>query len=471
MLTKTRLRSALLGSGAAIALLVPSAAATAGEVDGLKDQIQALQDRLDRIEQDQAAIDERAYTIAPAMAVIGGDMPNSFKLPGSDTSMSISGFIRADFQYDFDMNSDTPRNDGTFLFSQIPLDGSADARRDGEFRFVSRNTGLTIATSTPSEFGEIATVLSIDFVSGTGNELTENGFIPELKEAYGTIGPLLVGQTVSTFADVTSYPTTVDWYNIVSGHFLLQTQVRYTQDLGDGLVVKLALENPDTAGIATQLAPGGTATQSSLTSITDNDAFNGPDSWPDAVIKFDYDDSWGHLGVGGVLRSLQVDNGAGVQDSGIGWGTTVGLSASTFGDDFLTAHFTYGEGVARYFFGGYNDVQVFNFANGALTDLDPVTTWGWHVGYHHAWTDSIASNAAFAWVHTDLDANALYGPGTNRPSSFRTNEDLQSIHVNTFWYPVDQVSIGLEYIRGMRHTFAGDYATANKVQLGFWYSF
>ena len=485
MLTQTRLRSALLGSGAAVALLMPSAAATAGEVDGLKDQIQALQDRLDQLEQDQAAIDERTQGVAPAMLLVtGGDMEGSFKLPGSDTSMKIGGYLRADFTYDFDGNSDN-LGAGSFYFSVLPLDGSFADRRDGEFRFTSRQASLDIQTSTPSEYGEISTYLAIRFwtptVTANESEFTANGYQAKLQEAYGTIGPILAGQTVSTFSDYSSYPTTLDFFGPVGETWIYQTMIRYTHNLGDGMVLKLALENPETQAVATTLNVGTAATVGTLTYISDfyatsaaivAGASGGPDSYPDAVIKLEYDDSWGHLGLGAVFRNLEVDNAAGAQDSAFGWGTIVGLWVPTFGDDSLNASLIYGEGVGRYVFGSNLDAQVTAFAGNGV-NIDPVTTWGWHVGYNHWWTDSLASNAVFGWVHTDVDAVALFGPAnlTRGAAAFSTNENIQSVHVNLLWYPADPVMIGLEYIWGARDALDGQYATANRVQMAFWYSF
>ena len=488
MLTQTRLRSALLGSGAAVALLMPSAAATAGEVDGLKDQIQALQDRLDQIEQDQAAIDERTQGVAPAMLLVtGGDMEGSFKLPGSDTSMKIGGVLRADFTYDFDTGNDA-LGDGSFYFSTIPLDGTAAERRDGEFRFSSQQTWLDIATSTPSEYGEITTYVSFTFSTTGGrdlsNEFTRNGHTPRLAEAYGTIGPITAGQTVSTFIDYSSYPTTLDFFGPVGETWLYQTLIRYTHDVGDGMVLKLALENPEIQAVGTPLVPGGTAVLTGtrttiggstsitgLTYISDGGGLDGPDSYPDAVIKLEYDDSWGHLGLGGVFRNLEVDNGAGAQDAALGWGFLAGLWAPTFGDDSLNAHFIYGEGIGRYVFGGISDALVTNLVAGQTPDVDPITVWGWHVGYNHWWTDSIASNLIFGWVHTDINVTDAFGPGVRGVAQFSTNENVQSVHANILWYPADPVTIGLEYIWGARDTLAGDYATANRIQMAFWYSF
>jgi len=81
------LRAALLGSGAAIGLA--AGPALAGQIDNLKAQFDALQARLDQRES-QGPVAESVPAAAPANAVVGGDYPGSFKLPGTSTSCSAT---------------------------------------------------------------------------------------------------------------------------------------------------------------------------------------------------------------------------------------------------------------------------------------------------------------------------------------------------------------------------------------------
>jgi len=99
MATIKRLHAALMGSGAALALV--AGPALAGQAEDLKAQIDSLQARLDQLEK-QKAVSDGAQAAAPADAVVGGDYPGSFKLPGSDTSFSIHGYTKLDFVYNFD---------------------------------------------------------------------------------------------------------------------------------------------------------------------------------------------------------------------------------------------------------------------------------------------------------------------------------------------------------------------------------
>ena len=234
-----------------------------------------------------------------------------------------------------------------------------------------------------------------------------------------------------------------------------------------GLIPASAATHALTAGaIGTQTVVSGTSNSPGVSGA------GGPDSYPDAVIKLEYDQSWGHLGLGGVFRNLEVDTGAGGQDSAFGWGFLAGLWAPTFGDDSLNAHFVIGEGVGRYILGSFYDAEVTSFRAGLIPEIDPIAVYAFHVGYQHWWTDSLASNAIFGWAHTEIDVTDAFGPGIRAVGvAAGTNENVQSIHANILWYPADPVTIGIEYIWGARHTISGGFATNNRVQMGFWYTF
>ena len=69
-----RLRTALLGSGAAIALLVATGPVAADEIDDLRAQINALQDKVTQIQADETAKPRVAPAAAVSMFVAPGPM-------------------------------------------------------------------------------------------------------------------------------------------------------------------------------------------------------------------------------------------------------------------------------------------------------------------------------------------------------------------------------------------------------------
>ena len=139
------LRTALLGSGAAFALM--AGPALAGESEDLKSQIEQLQSRLDQLEKQQGATDAKvdAKAAAPADAVVGGDFPGSFKLPGSDTSMAIHGYTKLDVLIDVNQQAGD-----SFDVTGLAPNGSAAERRGEQFRIHARQSRLTFETRTPT---------------------------------------------------------------------------------------------------------------------------------------------------------------------------------------------------------------------------------------------------------------------------------------------------------------------------------
>ena len=121
----------LLCSTAAAALMA-SAPAQANDMNEVRVELQNLLDRMERIEQSQSQqvaetsavrtnrtyirkrapqlpdrykpYDVRDLYIMPETArangVVGGDLPGSFKVPGSDTSVAISGWLTMGTVYD-----------------------------------------------------------------------------------------------------------------------------------------------------------------------------------------------------------------------------------------------------------------------------------------------------------------------------------------------------------------------------------
>ena len=125
-MSNLRFRTALLGSGAAIALMAASVPASADELNELKGQIEALQSKLATLEINQiAAQQEQQYVAAPANAVVGGDKPGSFRLPGSNTSVAIGGYAKLDLIYDFSKDvGDSFSPEGIALSSPGPNAGN-----------------------------------------------------------------------------------------------------------------------------------------------------------------------------------------------------------------------------------------------------------------------------------------------------------------------------------------------------------
>ncbi len=283
MKTTLGMRAALLGSGAALALI--ASPAFAGQVDDLKSQIDQLQSQLDQLEQQKAqangsaAVDPNAdptatddqssnprqpqqvkatinaITPGAADAVVGGDIPRSFKLPGSDTSVAIKMLIKADFIYDFDQQL----GDSAQWFLATPkgvVQTTGELQnRGGQFRFDARFSRLTFETRTPTDYGPLSTFIDGDFWGGLagpgaiagsggfGNAFVTNSYLFELRDAFATLGPILVGQFITNILDPEAYGELLDHFGPPGETVTVQTQVRYTQNWGK-FTFSASAENP-----------------------------------------------------------------------------------------------------------------------------------------------------------------------------------------------------------------------------------
>src|SRR5688572_5056252 len=92
------LKSGLLGGAAALALVVASVPAYAqDDISTLRQQLETMKERLAKLEADKN--DKRR--VSAAAAVEAGDKPRSWKLPGTNTSMNIGGFVKFSTQWSF----------------------------------------------------------------------------------------------------------------------------------------------------------------------------------------------------------------------------------------------------------------------------------------------------------------------------------------------------------------------------------
>lgn len=394
------------------------------------EQQDTIQTQEQRIEAQEQQIEQQQATPAPAQAVTGGDKPGSFKLPGTNTSVKIGGYVKGDAIYD--VNSDLG---DTFAVSAIPADGSTAAEREGHFRAHARQTRVNLQSWTPTEFGEIHTYIEGDFFGTGGNEVFSNSTSFRLRHAFGELGPLLVGQTWSNFMYLPSYPDTIDFFGPAGIPFVRQGQVRYTHEASDNLSLSLAIENSEFSGRGPNEETIGS------TRNTANDLQFGIDTLPDFTARATYSTDLFSANLSGVARLLDVDDGGlgAADDSEFGWGVlaagvlNLGELSGIFGQDSLQANFTYGDGIGRYLINGFNQDARLN----ASGNLDTIESWGVAASYTHYWTD-------------DLRSNLVYGHYDTENFAPDATDTLQSIHVNLMWTPFDQVQLGLEWMYGMR---------------------
>jgi hypothetical protein len=401
-------------------------------------------------------------------AVVGGDIPNSFRLPNSETSMRIYGF--AELTAVHEMKGDNSDQDYSTFLPYAPLNGSDQARRNGRSYLTARTSRLGVETSTPTRYGALGIKLEGDFnndprtgnaaVSGSsGNIYTQqatNSYNFRLRHAYGQVGGLLIGQTWSTFMDLDNSPETVDFNGPIGATFIRQPQVRYAYATPAMGTFTAAVENPVSYMLERNVENNSYAPSTS-----------GFSRQPDLIARWDKAFDFGAVSVRALTHEHKIDSGA-ISASKRGYGLAASGLVKTVGDDFMTWGITGGSGIGRYF----------NYAEGAIYDADShriVTekVLGLLLGYQHKASATLRYNVSLGAQRTfnnDYTAYALAkelsgAAGEPYDGRFGINRQLIQSHLGFIWNPTPGVDLGAEYIYGKRKTLADETGNMSRINL------
>jgi hypothetical protein len=454
----------------------------AGQTDDLKSQIDSLQTRLDQIEKQQATIGTNQVA-APADAVVGGDFPGSFKLPGADTSYSIHGSVKLGFAYDSNQSIGDAFQPPNFKANNAP-----SGNYGLHFGGFANQSKLHIETRTPTDYGQMKTVMEFDYRTGSGpafngnnvvgttnapaNDPTGKG-IPRLRLAYGVLGPIEAGKDYYLFSnDFASAPEVIDYWGPQGiGYASRVPLLRYTQVLGKfmlaGEIAAPAATGAEGIGFNDEQAyfTSGTTNGTGAT-VTGSAQYS---EMPEFSAGADYTDAWGHVSVRGKLRELHLENGGGGSTAAntptytltaygyagyVGANVNMGTFLPVLGKDSLAGAIIWGVGDAEDMSASDDEesASVINYGGtGAKITATPMH--GFQVNYRHWWTPTIRSNLAWGLSQLtpshDSSANSL---GTALSSSTAAEEtQAQDVYANIIWSPVSTVNFGLEYIWGEVH--------------------
>jgi len=399
------------------------------EIAELKATIKALQRRVEALEAQQEKNETGLSEIEKLkdesiLTVKKGDFPGSWKRPDSNMSFKIGGYVKLTFYKDLDF---MPSGD-FFIKTQIPVSGTPDSKKDGEFRFNARESRINLDIRGPSPLGRARAFIEGDFF-GSGDSF-------RLRHAYGQAGHILAGQTWSNFMDISAWPELLEIEGPDAAAFARQGQLRWTQTVRKDLTVAVALEDPN-----------GDFT---IDGVGDSDDSNS--KWPDVTSHIRYEDSWGHLQLGGLVRQIRFDDGMGKKDDVIGWGTTVSGNISTFGQDGIQFQGAYGKGIGRYIEGLIDTGS--DAATNSSGDLKALPAGAIFASYQHWWTDTLRSTAGGEYGFVDTSSGQ---PGT-------ATKNWQGAVINLVWNPLPRLLLGVEFGWGRHEVKDGRDGTANRIQ-------
>jgi Porin subfamily len=376
-------------------------------------------------------------------AVTGGSMPGSFKLPGSDTSVKLGGYVKFDAIYsNITQGVDAVANQQT-VDSSIPVgpNGSPTDNKKGQLTFHARQTRLNLATSTPTEYGDLTTFIEGDFFGTDGNESVTNSNGFRMRHAYGALGGFLAGQFWTNFFDENVYAETVDFGGPVGEIFIRQAQARWTQRF-DGGEWSTSLENPESLFAIS----GSPLTAGSATPFRSD-----RDHYPDITGRLKTKNDVGTFNAALMARNIRIDTPAA---AGAKWGGAVSLTGVVpIGNDDFRADVNVGNAIGRYQLSGF-------FPDGYVDAAGQVRlaqAKSAYAAYRHYWAPKLRSSLILAGSQTDIPSGGTF-------NGF--NKSARSAHVNLIYSPVPRVNLGMELIGEKRTVVDGDYGVLRRVQFG-----
>ncbi len=448
----------MIGAVVAGSLLTGQAAASEQElkatVTELREQIEFLTSRLQQLEQKldkqqtpPTALPVEAKTEVVEKKVDIGDTKGSFKIPGTETSLAIGGYVKLDAIYNSRSvgGSGGSNQDDQYLNpGAIPV--AKNEYEDDQVTFHARQSRFWLKSFTPSEWGDLNTYLEMDFFAfqAPGNERVSNSYSPRLRHAFGSLGNFLAGQTWTTFMSAGSLPELNDFGGPVGRVFVRQPQIRWTQPLGDDFNWMFAVESPESTLTVTD-ANGNPSRRTQ-----DSDDF------PDLVTRLNYLQPWGSVAVSAMVRKIQIDSDA-VKDEQFGGAVSVSGRVKAYQRDDVRFMLSYGDVLGRYVSSNlFNDGVINN--KGQLELFDQ---YGGFVAYRHWWNETWRSNIAYGFSYADNVGN----------TSDQINKWSQSAQINLLWSPLPQTTFGLEYTFAERELENGDDGNLSRVQFSGSFNF
>jgi len=416
-----------------------------------------------------------------------GSFPGSFLVPGTQTSFKVGGYVKFDYTYDFgaqqsivggadpigialDSKNFSPNGGGGVV---VTLPADAGHHIHGTSQMTASESRFNIETRTPTSFGELKTFIEGDFTDPNGlthsNSFKVNsnssGF--RLRQAYGTFGPFLAGQTLSLFRDGSAEAETLDFGGPMALGVTRQPQVRYTFDFGNGLTWAVSAENPQTQVF-------DTSNQSSSSTFKQGQG----DKIPDFVTAVQYSAPWGRLKLAGVARDLYWHNGVedttfgGKNASAFGWGVAFSGNWNVpIGKDGLGWEAAYGRGAGRYINSdGPPTPDAYHLEDaGERGSIHPIASWLVSANYVHFWTDTLRSNIAGSFWQQRNQSLISATPGSSNETSLW--KEAYTAHANLIWSPVPQTNFGVEFIRMMGKMQSGQKGELTRVQMSAQFKF
>lgn len=368
-----------------------------------------------------ADLAKKAPAAANYVKVCDAQGAGFFYIPGSDTCLKISGYLRSE-TYAFANNS--AWNDG--VGGSAPSEGG---HRDQNTFGTFARAELDIDARTNTEWGLLRSFVALQaqVVSGGGTEMI-------LDKGFVQFGGLTAGRAQSMFDFYTG--STVAYYEAAHSDAVVNL-LAYTQEFGNGLSATLSIEDPSTGGRRSSGEIDGVSV----------DPYGGVKT-PDVVVALKIEQAWGKAQVAAALHDdygmrRTYDGTSGTYDYGsnksrLGYAFMAGVDVNIGSADELILQASYAKGAISYVLPSvYGSALDFWYGSSSETaKIEQTTAWALATGWNHKWTETISTQFEASWANIDW-TKAVNATGTSDFTQLDLLADLT-------WQPVENLSIVAE---------------------------
>lgn len=361
-----------------------------------------------------------------------GAVPGTVRLAGSRTSIGAGGRFEGHAAWSDREFAAGHKGRDILYFPNIPV---ADSSREGsQFRSQARQSRLWLRALHPLGDNDSADADEFEAYVEWDMEETPDSYKLRLRHAFVNLGPVLAGRSYTTFINTAALPE-ID-SGVAPGEVVTKrAQLRWTGALTDNTELRLALEEPDS-----RIAPMGGSV--GFRSFDD-------DHVPNLVGRFTRYTEHGEYSLATMLRSLRWQ-GEGVRQKKLVGGLGFSGRFNFAGGDNLRLMLNYGNGLGRYVtLGSYAD----GYYDETSGDLHGNTVASIQVAYQHFWQQSWRSTISLGHSRASL-------PATVHPELI---EQTRSLQTNLLFSPVEDLSLGIEFLHGRKRLISGASGRLNRL--------
>ena len=364
----------------------------------------------------------------------------------------VYGFILTDAGYNF--NTINPDWFDVMRPTQLPKYKN-QFEPAGNYFISVRQTRFGVRSRTQTKFGELKTQFDFDLF-GFGKDAGQTTI--HLVNGFGQLGKFTAGQLPSTLMDTDVFPVTLDYWGPSSRIFFLNIQLRYTPIFTEKQRLAFALERP-----------GATADGTDYSNSVDISQVKPRLPMPNVVAQYRHNWNWGHIQSAGIVKYIEwkdVSDTSVYDLSGndIGWGITLSTIIKAGKHLRIKLQGEFGEGFQNYTADPSPDVALESNPGNPSAPVKgkSLPLFGYFCFVEIDWTEKLKSSVGYSTIKVE-------NTNLQSPDAFRQG---QYGLVNLRFYPVTNVTLGIEYQYGRRDNFSdGFYSAANKIQCSFKFNF